>query len=62
MIALIIAIVLLALAAALLLREFHQLRYAHSVRHLPMITELQAQQNAKPLTHAVINRLPGDPQ
>ena len=55
-------IVALAFVIALAIREINQLRYTHSVRHLPMITELQARQNAAPLSTAVINRLPGDPQ
>lgn len=61
MILAIATIIALSLAAAFMLREFHQLRYAHSVRHLPMISELQARENAAPLSTAVINRLPGDP-
>lgn len=54
------AIILLALAAALIVREIHQLLYVREVRHLPMISELQARNNAKPLTHAVLHRYPGD--
>jgi hypothetical protein len=54
-------IIVLTITAAVIIREAHRLLYAREVRHLPMVSELQARQNSKPLTHAVINpNLPAD--
>ena len=51
----------ITLAAILGGNIIHRLLYVRELRHLPILTELQARQNSKPLTHAVLHsNLPAD--
>ena len=57
MIAVLAAIVIVIIAGALIVREVRQLLYARQVRHMPILTELQARENAAPLSHAITHRI-----
>lgn len=48
----------LSVIAALIVREIHRLMYVREVRHMPKVSELQARENAAPLSSAVIERAP----
>jgi hypothetical protein len=43
-----------------LVREFRHLLYVREVRQMHTISELEARENAAPLSSAIIHRLPGD--
>ena len=51
------AIAIVILIAALAVREIRQLLYVREVRHMPILTELQARENAAPLTSAITHRV-----
>lgn len=55
-----LTLAVLVVIAAFLVREFHHLLYVRQVRHMPMVSELQARQNSAPLSSAVVERAPAD--
>ena len=57
MIIALLTIAAVILIGALAIREIRQLLYVREVRHMPILTELQARQNAAPLTSAITHRV-----
>lgn len=51
-----LTLAVLTVIAVLIVREIRQLLYVRDVRRMPILTELQARQNAAPLTSAIADR------
>jgi hypothetical protein len=51
-----ITLAVLTTIAVLIVREVHHLLYVRGVRHMSIVTELQARENAAPLSSAVTHR------